>query len=263
MICKFPLKTNQRYYEVHYKYVLNVLTKGFDVKFEKGLDIDDLRFKCIIDEKEVVFDFADSSSDIRLDLAEKSKAYFKFHLKKEDYKNNVYPFPSVSFYDWVEFQRLSGSINYTCNSEVVLNNQRAWGGATLRRTMVKNILSPLKADFSMTDQKTFWNKFNNCLTYVHVPGQNNNMCDRATLQAFGLGAAIITTEFNECLPFGLEFIPNIDYVCVKNDWSDLIQKIDWVKGNKDKAIQMGLNAKNKFMQSCIPEKINEWVRLKL
>lgn len=259
MKIKFPVRANQRYYNVHYLYILNILSKRHDIEFVEGLDIDNLRFKCVFGQDDVIFDFADSSEDFRLDLKDKCKAYFKFHLKGGNHGKNIYPFSPVSFYQWDEYFKLCDSINYTCNSHKILNNQRPYAGALERRNLVGSMLAPLNADFEITDQETYWKKINDCMVGVFVPGQNNNMLDRGQLQFMGFGACTISPNLPEILPWNKPIINGVHYLRCNDDYSDLIEKVELCRHIKDVCVMIGKNAKNLFQSCCTESKLNDWI----
>ena len=54
-------------------------------------------------------------------------------------------------------------------------------------------------------------------------------------------------------------MPGVHYVECNEDYSDLIEKVNWVRGNKDKAINIGKAAKKLFIETSTPEKQMEWI----
>lgn len=253
----FPLNTGQRYYSLHYQYILNIFQYlKLPITFQSFPEIHKTKFICIINNKKVLFDFSDGDDVFsNIDVTK----CFKFHYtKKHNVYNNMLPISPISFHDWNLY---TDSIKYTATGKI-LNNQKAYGNATQRRNFVKNLLLQKygnEVDTQITNQQVFLNKINNCLCYVHVPGFCDEMIDRASLQFLGLGCLVITPYIPEIFPFDMMFENKIHYIQCETDYSDLIQKIEWVKLNKEEAIQIGNNAKELFKECCTPEKIWEWI----
>lgn len=275
----FPKDTGQHYFSIHYQYILDLFRYckcGIELK-----DIPEFHktaFQCLINGKSVIFDFADDGNSIN----ECDMPVFKFHYKDEHKElKNIYPFSPVSFYykDWIDFNKLEKQIRYTCNNDIILNNQRPYAGALKRRKHVREILiysynpdNDNDLDFNITDQLTFWKKINNCLVSVCVPGQNNNMLDRGQLQQMFFGCCTISPELPEILPVKnfRTMYPSIvtqpfelddmnAYIKCKGDYSDLIEKIEWCKKNRKECIEIGHRAKKLCQKYLIPESLVSWI----
>ncbi|GAI65494.1 unnamed protein product, partial [marine sediment metagenome] len=94
---------------------------------------------------------------------------------------NTYPLTPISFYDWNRYVKLQAKIEYTCNTDKILNNQKPGADAMERRTRVQKMLKKkyrTDLDMEMTDKETFWKKINNCLVSVCIPGARNDILDR-------------------------------------------------------------------------------------
>lgn len=257
----FPLNTGQRYYKIHYQYVLDIFKYDeCDILFNKIDPINDTAFICFINDKEVVFDFSDSGQSIAASMHH----CFKFHYRQEHkIINNFYPFVPVSFYykDWDEIDNLG--IVYTCNSNKILFNQRSYGNAIERRDMVRTKLIDAhgdSVDTFITDQLTYWNKINNCLCAVFVPGFCNNMIDRAQLQFMRLGCCTISPKLPEILPGIGQLIPWLHYIQCADDYSDLLYAAEFVKSNRDKARFIGRHAKEFLETKIHPKYLVEWIK---
>ena len=55
-------------------------------------------------------------------------------------------------------------------------------------------------------------------------------------------------------------VPGVHYVECKPDYSDLIEKVNWVRSNEDKAIKIGRAAKQLFLETSTPQKQDEWIK---
>lgn len=223
-------------------------------------------FVAKFDDKEVVFDFSDFYDTPAVD---RYKHYFKFHYSKEEHSKyeNVYPFAPTSFYDWKKYDIFKSKINYGCNSNVILNMQRPYGGAIERRTFVQKMLRERYGTMVETGHKLpqadYWQKINNCLVHVFVPGARNDMVDRGHIQCMAFGCCTIAPPITDVLPYDGELIPGVHYVQCRSDYSDLIEKIEWCKNNRGRCIEIGNNAKRLFERSCLPGRLWDWVLEKI
>jgi len=257
----FPVQLNQRYWNIHYKYLLSIFTYlNCDITFRENLDIDSTSFFVIINNEKFIIDFADSSEYRKLGNGE---PIFKFHTKKEDL-DKVIPFPPVSFYNWEEFYKLEKEIKYNPENMIVSNRQRAYAGALERRTKVQTSLKALLVPaFLRTDiitQEDFWKEVNEIGLSICIPGQNNNMVDRGQIQLMSFGCCTVSPYLPEQLPFGLSF--DDCYWKMKDDYSDLIPLIqEYPKNSSSVYKKIGDNAKELFMKTCTPESIGDWVEL--
>ncbi len=260
MKIRFPINKSFRYYDIHFKWVYNLFEySGCNIELENIPIINETVFQCYINDKLVIFDFSDNGNGLN---ESENDIIFKFHFKEEHIKlDNVFPFSPISFYDWNQYNQLKKEIKYTCNNDIILNNQRIYGNAIERRTKVQKLLKDNFAniDFSITDQITYWNKINNCLVSVHVPGQNPNILDRAQLQYMFLGCCTISPKLPEILAYDIELEPWVHYIPCENDYSDLIKKIEWCKNNRDKCIVIGKNVKALCKKYLTPKNLIEWV----
>lgn len=217
-------------------------------------------------DKEVIFNFSDL---YETPVVDKYKHYFKFHYSKREHSKyeNVYPFAPVSFYNWEEYEALKDKIEYKCNSNVILNVQRPSGGAIKRRTLVQKLLKERYGVLAETGhilpQSAYWKKINNCLVHIFIPGARNDMIDRGHLQYMAFGCCTIAPPIVDVLPYDGELIPGTHYVQCNPDYSDLIDKIEWIRENKEKAIEIGNNAKRLFERSCLPDRLWKWILEKI
>ena len=116
-----------------------------------------------------------------------------------------------------------------------------------------------------------WNKDKNCLVIpwllastaaiVCVPGARNDMLDRGQGQQMFFGACTISPKLKTRLSYDRKIFRGILYVEGKPDYSDLIQKIEWVKENQEHAIQIGKTARKLFLETSTPEKQIEWIKI--
>jgi hypothetical protein len=256
----FPRRLLQRYYSIHYEYVLNIFKYlKCNVVFEEGLDVDSTSFKCLINDQVFIFDFADSSEYRKLG----DEPIFKFHTRREDL-DKVIPFPPVSFYDWDQYYRLEKEIVYNSENMIVSNRQRPYAGALERRTKVQNDLRALLVPaFLKTDivpQEQFWGEVNEVGVFISIAGQNPFMIDRAPLQLMAFGCCVLSATIPEMLPFGLSF--ENCYWRMQDDYSDLVPLIqEYPKSSSSLYQRIGDRAKVLFKKTCTPEAIGDWIDL--
>ena len=93
-----------------------------------------------------------------------------------------------------------------------------------------------------------------------MPGQNNGMLDRAQLQYMFFGCCTLSPILPEILPYQKQFIPNVHYVPLQDDYSDLYEKIEWVKQNRRKCIKIGYNAKELCKENLNPVALVRWIK---
>jgi len=262
------------YYKAYVGYFRNILdVVGVKYSLSGSINSGDVvyptatKFLMRLNEKRVVIDFSDGL-DIMPNWAD-FDAYFKFHYSKGSHEgySTIYAFAPISFYNWKEYEQLKPQITYTASSNFILNMQRPGGHALQRRVDVHKMLKDkykkdaiIRYDLSQQD---YWKKINNCLIHVFVPGQRNNMIDRGHIQYLGFGCCTIAPPIVDTLPYDGEIIAGIHYVQCLPDYSNLIEKIEWCKSNRDICCQIGKNAKKLFEGSCTPGVLWNWIREKV
>lgn len=252
----FPADTGQRYYNIHFRSVLNVLQYcGADITLDVISTNADLLFFCRIDDRWIGFDFSDAG----LWRAPSSIPIFKFHHRRDERFANVYPFSPVSFYDWEQFDLLRRQVVYDpAGRATIAMRQRPHGNAERRRS---DVMARLSAAYgqrfagSQLSQTEFWHDVGQVRLSVCVPGQNNNMLDRGQLQYMAFGAATVSPELPEVLPFW-EVLDGC-YVSCSDSYDDLCSVID---GAGDETLrEVGRKAAALFARTSTPERLVEWI----
>lgn len=219
-----------------------------------------------IEGKPIVFNFSDF---YEIPDVDKYENYFKFHYSKQEHGKykSIYPFSPVSFYNWREYSELEKEINYNKKGSLILNIQRSYGNAKQRRDYVRNILRKQYGSLCIMDpifnQERYWKLINECLVHVFVPGARNDILDRAHLQYLAFGCCTIAPKINDILPYDREIEPGVHYVECLSDYSDLVNKIEWCKNNRDICAEIGRSAKKLFEEVCLPSKLWNWVLEKI
>jgi hypothetical protein len=249
----FPAFADQKYYNVHFKYVLNIFKHlNCRIEYEKRDG-----FVITVDGKPFLIDYADTSIPVNCALP-----VFKFHCHKETPK--LFSFPPVSFYNWNEYDQFKNLVKYPASGDISYR-QRAYGNAKERRNFVKQVLSGRYANLKtgLIGQKEYWYEINNLFVALFVPGWCNNILDRAQFQYMAFGCCTISPRLPEILPFGRFLIPNEHYVLCKDDYSDITDLIDFYTCCPETCIEIGNNAKTLFEEVATPGGIGKWITSKL
>jgi hypothetical protein len=260
----FPKNNRSMYYQSHWMFVHDVFAAaGCDISYGDNLTEPEnvCTFRCVINGKTVVFNISD---DPILGLPEEPEyPSFKFHVNRDHtFAANIFPFSPISFYRWGEYQSLCNSVKYSARSDMVLNNQLPTGNALERRTRVANLLRARygsQVDFRITSQRSFWGKFSRCLVSVCVPGYCNSMLDRGQLQSMAFGACTISPRLPEKLPYNQTLEPGRHYVICQDDYSDLVDQIEWCRDNRSKCVEIGQAAQSFFRSHLMPDRLVAWV----
>jgi len=245
----FPLNAfKPLYYDTYFKYVLNMfLYLGYKVTHYDNHEV----FRVIIDDKEVFFDYADDSQIIG-----QGRPNFKFHYRGG--VENMYAFSPPSFYNWEEYYSLIKTVSYKATGYVSCR-QVPYATGRERRLLARRILGNI-GRFELLPQSFYLQDIKNCLVSVCAPGHNAHILDRGQFQYMGLGVCTISPSLPEILPFNKTLMPGVHYLECKEDFSDLLDIIEWCKLNTQNCIEIGQNAQQLFQATSTPEKVVEWIK---
>lgn len=262
----FPVNIGQRYYRFHYQYLLDMFkAAGCDISFGNGQDYNTVSCWCLIDSKKVSFDFGDNP--VVLNCPDHGRVTFKFHCSsKIKWPEHVKPFAPISFYDWKQYHQLQTEITYIADGNIISSRQTPYGDAVERRNYVHGLLKKSHGDNTKTNtiqQVDYWKEIGNILVSVCVGGFCNNMLDRGQLQYMAFGACTISPEIPEHLPYMKSFLPNEHYIKCKDDYSDLLEKIEWCKNNRKECVSIGKASKELFKETSTPERVTNWILAKI
>jgi hypothetical protein len=229
----------------------------YNGKHHEGQDSFEIR----ANEKRILITFGDHLRI--LDNIESFDIVFRYHYwAGRHVSEKFYPITPISFHSWRQYHSLKGFVDYKCNSDIVLNNQEPKANALFRRENVQEILASKyknKLDTTITSQTTYWMKLNNCLVSVCVPGARPDILDRGQIQQWAFGGCTISPFLKATLPGFIIPKPGTHYIECKLDYSDLIEKIEWCRENREKCIEIGRNAKKLFEETCLPGKVLAWI----
>ncbi|MHA1690360.1 MAG: hypothetical protein ACTSU7_01855 [Candidatus Heimdallarchaeaceae archaeon] len=252
------------YYQAYIGYIKGIL-EACDVNYTTEGVVSGTKFLMKINEKTVVIDYSDHPDIQRQWL---KYPYFKFHYSKRFYSiTTMKPFAPISFYDWSEYRRLKEIITYDGKGNTVLCMQEARAGAKERRKRVRSMLEErynsqaiLRWNLPQTD---YWKMINDCLVHVFVPGARNDMLDRGQMQYLAFGCCTIAPPIVDELPYSGKMISGVNYVQCREDYSDLIEKIEWCRNHREKCVEIGRNAKKMFDECCTPNRLWKWMQEKI
>jgi hypothetical protein len=257
-----------RYYNTHFKYVRNLLGEaGCNVKLVPASNFENYSRTCFemkVNGVLVAIDFSDHLKvSIPEDKIKKYAVIFKFHYNHDlhsGYKN-MYPFSPVNFQSWSLYKKAIANVNYKA-SGLILCKQQPGGAALERRKYVQGLLHVKYGnmfDKSIQPEFDFYMKINQALVSVCVPGARNDMLDRGQGQYLALGCCTISPKLVTVLSFNQQLVPGTHYIECKPDYSDVVEKVEWVRSNPEKAIQIGKNAKQIFEKTSLPKIQVEWI----
>jgi hypothetical protein len=227
-------------------------------------------FAIWINGKKVIIDYSDHLRDgsyrFKNDRIpyEKGVPIFKFHYSENVHEKweRYFPFSPVSFYDWDYYNDLKTEINYKAIGNIIINRQKPYGNAAARRARAQLFLKNRfgkNVKCNVISQVNFWFDLNNCLISIFIPGCRNDILDRSPLQYMAFGGCFISPKISTMLSFNKLIIPNEHYIKCKDDYSDLLEKVEWARNNRDTCVKIGNNAKQLFQNHCTPEKLVKWM----
>jgi hypothetical protein len=271
-IVSFPERSKDssahRYYDSHFRFILRIFqANGCKVEYylPTRADLSDCRV-CRVGFAgiQIAFDVSDHLDDVEERLLVGADVVFKFHYCASIHgeRSNAFPFSPVSFFDWSEYYSLSRALRYTATGPV-LNNQRPHTQNWLRRNAVQSVLRQrygTGVDVSITDQLTFWNKISHSLVSVCVPGARVDILDRGQLQYMAFGGCTVSPKLRIDLPFGRQLIANTHYLECANDWSNLVERVEYAREHPELCLMIGANAKRLFQDSLTEKALFRWIQ---
>lgn len=268
-----------RYGNIHIQFFIDYIKLGgANIKFisennkvfHSSDNSHNLFFSILINGNQVIIDYSDHYYTNGYKKY-KDIPWFKFHYYNDvhDKIKNVFPLGPILVYgpkrfSLNEYFLIRKKFEYI-PGDSILNMQKPGGLALERRRNVQNILKgsikSLKTNSNLS-QKEFWNEHRKCLAAVCVPGANNDMLDRGQYELMGLGVCTISPVIKTVLPWNRELIIGEHYISCKDDYSDLVEIIEWCNKNKKECKIIGDNIKNVFNSVSVPKKYFKWIVIK-
>jgi hypothetical protein len=284
-----PKSPKKHYYRSHVSF-FSRYAELFGVKVKYSDNIDSVNFcdsahcHILVDYKPFILNWSNHHANVSHCEFVGKVPELKYHFSEESRSNAisigrekcVYPSGPVlnvggrdayvRYFSMVEKGR-----NYFCNSDIVLHKQIIHGSkaveghepAARRRKRVRDLLVKAygkNVDGTVKNDKFwFYEHFKNCLVSVCVPGCSNDMLDRGHWEQAGLGVCVVAPRINTRVCWDEPLVGGFHYVECSLDYSDLIEKVEWCKGNRDKCREIGENARALFQKTYLPHNYWKWV----
>jgi hypothetical protein len=265
---------SHRYNLIHFKFFLQYAKiAGIDVEMVPSNDHvfianDQLTFSCVIDDQQIIVDYADHSTKNWKHLYP-GIPYFKFQTTEKNPRDLVPLGPPMvgikrngnKGATMREYNYLRYHYDYNPGRKI-LCKQLPNGAATERRNQVQKMLLENFADVDIdanVGQMDFWKMHETCLAAVCVPGATNNMVDRGHMELIGLGVCTISPELNTLFPEYQKLKPDTHYIRCRDDYSDLIDIIANLQKNQQRCVEVGRAARQFYEESYTPKKYWSWI----
>jgi hypothetical protein len=272
---KFPTESvRHKYNLIHFRFFTQYAKiAGVEIELVPSDDRvfipdDQLIFSCMINDQQVIVDYADHSTRNWRHLYP-SVPYFKFQTTKINPRDIIPLGPpmvgvkrigtrgaTMREYNHVRY-------HYKCTpGKTILCKQLPNGAAIERRNLVHQLLVKnfesvdISAD---SDQIDFWRAHERCLAAVCVPGATNNMVDRGHIELMGLGVCTVSPKLVTLFPQYQELVPNYHYIQCADDYSDLVDKLRHIEANLDLCRSVGKNARRFYEEYYTPECYWQWI----
>lgn len=285
MILEFPSSYSKyKYRDIHLSYFIHTATlAGIDVQIVPPsptvwLGTVDVEMQwpdvsCVLDGQQIIINFLDRSN-WELSHLHPDVPYFKTQYDATVNVNpNVFPIGTIyglsanniGVETLTEYDRIRTTGQYKCESNVISNVQRIFGAAVERRTKVRDMLldnfdyQHLKLTGQQMSAAEYWQSVLASLVIVSVPGSSMRTLDRNQVEAFGLGVCTISPKIHTLLPNGMLPVASEHYLECSDDFSDVVDLINWCKKNRNECRQIGADAKRMFDDNCAPVKLWTWI----
>ena len=265
---------NHKYSLIHFNFFIQyAIVAGIHVECVDPTDQifisnDHLVFSCVLNGRQIIFDYADHWSRNWVEYYPGLK-YFKFQTTTESHPSAIPlgpPMVGVKKFGTKgstlrEYLDLRWTFNYQPGS-AILCKQSPNGAATERRNIVHNLLvksfNEVDVDANC-NQLDFWKSHENCLVSVCVPGATNNMVDRGQIELFGLGVCTISPELKTRFPGDCTPVPGRDYIKCADDYGDLVNIIRDLTNSSDTCKQIGEQARSFYDAVFTPKSYWNWI----
>lgn len=234
---------------------------------------DDLRkidwstFEIVVDDERVVIDFSDFL--VLSNVSGRFKNWLRFqHCPGFEPYPNLGSFPPCSYLDWEEYDQLRQSRYDASGDKIVYRHSSLTGrlpGLVRRRQRAGEILKEHYAgrlETGFVQQREFFRGCTESLVVVHIPGSYPHSLDRSVQQMFGLGVCVISPDiWTTCLEE--RPVAGEHYLMLRDDFSDLPEKIQWCLENRRACVEVGRAAQRFFETHCTPAAIWTYVKARV
>jgi hypothetical protein len=183
--------------------------------------------------------------------------------------HNVGSIPQQSFHDWDAYAEIAAAHRYTARGRkigyrVCVESDRYT--LTSRRQRGRELLTEafghrVRTSF-LQPARSFWQVAMSEMVCVNIGGTYNNVMDRAMVQMMGLGVCVVCPEvFATCCE--VRPTPHEHYIPVRDDLSDLTEKIHWCDHHQDELLATGRRAQEFFRTHCMPRPVWEYIEWRI
>jgi len=272
---QFPADSESHKYNlIHFRFFLQYAKiAGVEVELaptSKNVYIpqDQLVFSCMINDQQVIVDYADHSSRSWKKYYP-DVPYFKFQTQIKDVGDHIPLGPPMVGVKRIgtkgatmrEYNHVKYHYDYRPGTQI-LCKQLPNGAALERRNQVHTLLrkafpaSDISAD---CDQMDFWKMHETCLAAVCVPGATNNMVDRGHIELMGLGVCTVSPRLDTVFPHHQQLVPGKHYIKCQDDYSDLLEILTELQKFPERCKEVGNNARQFYDEYYSPQKYWNWI----
>lgn len=207
----------------------------------------------IVDSPRCLMDFSDYGSLPAPNIVAAYPHVFKFHYLGAygPEHANVRPFSPISFHDWSAVTSLrpwSPDVSMILHKQAIdVSRPDLAKRRSKARSILQSFLKPEMLDTAVVEQSQFFSQSENCLASVHIPGSWEHLLDRGQLQLMALGVCTISPDLWTVTAGGRPQ-PFVHYLPIRDDFSDLKEKVQWCYGNRGKCYAIGNQARQWFME---------------
>lgn len=259
-------------YVGYWKYVVGTLEHLSDhITLEFSDELQRLcwsAFEMRVDGQTMVLDYSDFTQVSP--LSSRHKHWLRLH-----HTTALAPFPHLgsfppwSFLDWSDYEKQAAMAPYDASGDAIIYRhsrlENRQPNLVQRRIRAFEILKESCREYLNTGfipQQQYFEDCRRSLAVVHIPGSHPHILDRSVQQMFALGVCVISPDlWTTCLEERPQ--ANQHYVAVRDDFSDLPNKIRWVRENRQQAKRIGNAAQDFFASHCTPEKIWAYIKARL
>jgi hypothetical protein len=274
-ILKFPKECmHHKYNLIHFQFFLQYAKSAgisvdmVDSNEQVFVSTDQLVFSCLINDCQVIFDYADHSTRNWKECYP-GLPYFKFQSTDQNSTDMIPLGPPMVGVKRLgcrgatvrEYNHIKNHYKYTPGSRI-LCKQLPNGAAVDRRQLVHKLLQENFSEVdvsSKSNQIDFWRAHEHCLASVCVPGATNNMVDRGHIELIGLGVCTVSPELYTLFPGHTKLTPDYHYIRCKDDYSDLVDILKHLTENPDVCAEIGKNARNFYNSRYTPKQYWSWI----
>ena len=282
----YPALKPRSYLNTYLKFPLNnFLLSGADVSFcedltflhtdkEKGAYVE-----VRINGKRALIDMQDGPKEYFGVIYEpKYKAYepeklnmpiFKINVRPDmEYADNIFPYGPYQVWhnkdtkDLEKFLSYGNTYNPFDSNSIINTTSHAYEG-TRAKAYAKLDYSKIYPEINFirerVSQYKHWDRLGNSLGVLNISGSSANVVDKAPIEAMWQGICVIHNDIDILLPYGKALVKNEHYICLKDDYSDINEKINFLFDNREKAKEMGTRARELMLSTSTPESRTNWM----